>query len=364
MGQPGIAFQPLADSLEGRAAMSGQQAGRQGVLHVVVTGDPELGAVQEGLALKPDDPLAIAPGLAFGPAEPGRPSASGSVLPPLGVGGGYHAKIAGVLSFEDPQLGAPVGFHGAVARQVIGGQVQEGSTLRMEGPDRFELVAAQFQGEDHACGCSLDCFDHGGAQVAAGDGRDPGGFHKVRHQVRGGALPVGTRHCQDPAAVLPLADGSMGQLDLADNPDPPGDRLRHEGFRVGNPGADDEFAAIIQKCDWMITPYRWNTALSQIGFQCGVRTRPPVRQHDRAALRRQVPRRREPRSPCPHDHGMHAASPSRLACPGACPNMRKPCRTPGRIGDMGLSPRYNGNGSLDRTRSEHAQGHPGKHAER
>ena len=152
-------------------------------------------------------------------------------------------------------MAGPVGLHGAVPGQVVGGEVQRGRGFRVEIADRLQLVAGAFQREPGAGPGPGHGGDQRGAQVAAGHRGQVAGLEQVRGEVGGGALAVGAGDREHQGAVGALAQGAVGQLQLADDGDAAGRGLPGEGASGRHPGAEHHFVAPVQQGERVAAPH-------------------------------------------------------------------------------------------------------------
>ena len=305
--------------------MAGQQDCREGILHIVITGDLQFAAMDERLTVQMQQAVLIAPGLAGRPPEAGRRAPPRRALRQFKMGRGQHADIIRALAAEDAQLGAAVGFEIAIAGEMIRSEVEEGRALGVEGVQALDLVTAQLQGEDGAGPRALDGLQKGRAQIAAGGGWDLGRAQKMGQQVRRGALAVGARDGEDPGSVIPGPQRAMPQLHLADDLDAPGESLRHEGRGAGDAWAEDEPIAGIQQGQRVPSPHALDAADGQIiriaGRGAG------IRENHLAALPRQPTGRGATGSASAHHdgplrHGASTSSLSKASWTGAIPGGR------------------------------------------
>src|SRR5579859_5303012 len=77
-------------------------------------------------------------------AEPKNFWFCGRVRRARGIVGIQHSKIGGGLLFEDARFGGAVGFHGTVAVEMIGREIQENADVWAERLNPFKLKAAEF----------------------------------------------------------------------------------------------------------------------------------------------------------------------------------------------------------------------------
>ncbi len=210
---------------------------------------------------------------------------------------------------EDLHLGRAVGFHGAVARQVVRGEVQGGRGFGVELPHRLQLVAGALQGVAGALLGALHGLHQGRAQVAAGPGGKAGLLQEVGREIGGGALAVGAGDGQDHGVVPAGPQGAVGQLQLADDRNPAAGGLRREGDGRAHPGAQHQFLAFLQQGHGVGAPHRRNALCGQASSRCGVGPGLPFGHHDVPALFGEVLSRTDSRTSRTHHHDpAHARS--------------------------------------------------------
>ena len=158
------------------------------------------------------------------------------------VVGAVDRPVVGALVGPDLGLGLGVGGQTGVPVEVVGGEVEPGPGLQVQGPGEAELEAGQL--DHHRVGWVAveHGVDQGQPDVAGGHRLDPRGGQHGRGQLGGGGLAVGAghpdqRHGRDPGR----------QLDLAPDRDPGGQGALDERVGLGQAGGDDQQGAAVQE---------------------------------------------------------------------------------------------------------------------
>ena len=223
------------------------------------------------------------------------------------VVGAVDRPVVGALVGPDLGLGLGVGGQAGVPVEVVGGEVEPGAGLEVQGPGEAELEAGQL--DHHRVG--RVAVEHGVDQrqpdVAGGHRLDPRGGQHGRGQLGGGGLAVGAghpdqRHGRDPGR----------QLDLAPDGHPGGKGALDERVGLGQAGATTRRARPSRSAGpagprWVLTPKAASSPVSRSGASSQATTSAPASARCRAAAR---PERPSPAtstgSPANHPGGQRA----------------------------------------------------------
>ncbi|GGI92388.1 hypothetical protein GCM10007973_30770 [Polymorphobacter multimanifer] len=142
------------------------------------------------------------------------------------------------LHREQPRLGGGIGGHGAVAREMIGGDVEQHRHLAGEAFGDLELITRQFEDIDTARGQRVLREDRQ-ADVAAHRCRHAGLDEDVVDERRRRRLPVGTGDADD-AVWGKVRAGLCEQLDIADHRHACGGGAGEDGGGVRHAWGNDD----------------------------------------------------------------------------------------------------------------------------
>ncbi len=132
---------------------------------------------------------------------------------------------------EDTELGGPVGFHGLVAVEVVGEEVEEDGDVGAECFGELQLKAADFGNEDLFGAGREGQFDQGHADISADAGGEVGVLEDFAEEGGGGGFAFGAGDRDDRGAGEP-----GGDFDFGDDANAGRAALSRGGMVGGTPG--------------------------------------------------------------------------------------------------------------------------------